>query len=1007
MSELAEPSTSDAASPTRAPVGRRIEDLGARISARFAIGEDVDAAIAASLADLGQHLGAGRVTIFQLRAGGEWIDATHEWHRDDVAAALGLHQNLACTDQAWCMRQIGARGFVRIPSVVDLPTEACLEREQLAACGVDSLVAMAVPIGGQVGGIIRIDNPTEKSLQCERTLALARHAAHVIGLALARRRTEAELREHVRLDELVLGAAAALLDATPEGVDTAIEGILRELVAALGADLGYVLDHAADAQERAMSHVARAAGVEAERTPDPRDLDWLAIETASDDEVATRRRAESAQLAAARGAAHQALVATFRRDTVRRAALVLEAHASSRHWGQDIRASLRIVAGMIAAALRRTDAVRALRESEARFRLLTESAHDAIAEFDASGVCLYANRRHRDILGIAPEQLVGRPLLDFSHPEDHEPVAAQFLGARQRGAEAKVSMRFRDSRGGYRWFDTVGTWFTAANGEARIVTISRDVTDARIGEEELRRSEALRRAITDSSIDMITVVRPDGTIAFQNAAATRTLGYVLTELGETRVEQFVHPDDVERAWSGIQECVAHPGHPVLAELRVRHKNGDWRNVSAMAVNLIGDPGVDGILIMSRDVTEQRQTERALERREDELRQAQKMEAIGRLAGGVAHDFNNMLSVVQCHTDMLLADLPTDDPMREGIVSIRDAGQRAAALTRQLLAFSRKQPFAPRAIDVSGVVMSVSRMLKTLIGEDVRLTVTPAHDLPTVMIDVGYLEQVLMNLAVNSRDAMPQGGELRIETEAVTGDHGDGAPPAAGAWVRLSVIDTGCGMDSDTLQHAFEPFFTTKPRDKGTGLGLATVYGFVKQSGGEIKVASQPGRGTRFDVYLPAADDRGDAPEDAPTPAPVVRRSDQTLLLIEDEPTVREIAAQVLESAGFQVLQVGSVAEATATIAATHATPSLVVSDVVLPDGSGVDAVRAARRRWPSLRVLLMSGYFDDMLDARGLDELDATLLEKPFNPTALLRAVHDVLSGTTSESSAAPRWPTR
>ncbi|MFN7954291.1 MAG: PAS domain S-box protein [bacterium] len=994
---------------TRVVVGRRIEDLGARISARFAMGEDVDDAIAATLGDLGNHLGAVRVSLFQLRPDGDWIDASHEWYRHDHGPALVLNQNLACTHQAWCMRQIDAHGFVRLASVAQMPEEACDERRLLSARGVESLLAMAVPIGSTVGGIIRIDNPTTDGVTLERTLTLARHAAHVIGLALSRRRTEEELRWHVRLDELVMRAAATLLEATPESIDAAITGILTELATTLGADIGYVLDRADDVQARVITHVGRSAQSPAFPAPDPRDLDWLELDATHDDQVLVRRRSGSeptldrASAATIGGEESRALVATFRREPSRRGTLVFEVRGARRNWGRDTQSSTRIAAGMIASALHRTDAVRALRDSEARFRLLTESAHDAIAEFTAEGICLYANRRHCEILGLEPRMLVGEPLLPLVHPDDQASVIASFVEAREHRSSARGVIRFRDARGGYRWLETVGTWFTAASGEERVVGVSRDVTDARAGEEELRRSEALRRAITDHSIDMITVVRSDGTIAFQNLAADRVLGYAFEELGDVTAEQFVHPDDLELAWSGVQACVSSRGQPITAELRVRRRDGDWRTVTATAINLIGDPGVDGILVMSRDVTEQRQTEQALRRREDELRQAQKMEAIGRLAGGVAHDFNNMLSVVQCHTDMMLSDLPTDHPMRDGIGSIRDAGLRAAALTRQLLAFSRKQAFVPRPVDVSGVVTAVSKMLKTLIGEDVRFDVRLATDLPTVLIDVGYLEQVLMNLAVNSRDAMPQGGELRIETEKVDGAGAHGAALGAGDWVRLSVIDSGCGMDAQTLQHAFEPFFTTKPRDKGTGLGLATVYGIVKQSGGEITVSSQPGLGTRFDIFLPSATSEPEPIAEGVAPVATESRGHDTILLVEDEPTVREIAAQVLESGGFRVLSAGSVAQAVGVIDSAVTMPALVVSDVVLPDGSGVDAVRAARLRWPSVRVLLMSGYLDDMLDSRGLEELGAALLEKPFNPAALLRAVHDAMDAASPAPPA--RWP--
>ncbi len=379
------------------------------------------------------------------------------------------------------------------------------------------------------------------------------------------------------------------------------------------------------------------------------------------------------------------------------------------------------------------------------------------------------------------------------------------------------------------------------------------------------------------------------------------------------------------------------------------------------------------------------------RLEHQLVQAQKMEAVGRLAGGIAHDFNNQLTVVLGRSEMLLERLPPEDPRRRPAQLIRETAERAAGLTRQLLAFSRKQVLEPKVLDLNQVVGGMEKMLRRLIGEDVELTLAPGAGLGAVSADPGQLEQVVMNLAVNARDAMPQGGRLLLRTANAELDttacrrHADAAP---GRYVMLEVTDTGVGMDAATQARIFEPFFTTKEAGKGTGLGLATVFGIVKQSNGHIWVYSEPGHGTTFKVLLPRIEGEADG---APAETAAARRGSETILLAEDEPELRALVAEHLEARGYTVLAAATPEEALG-LARAHAGPiHLLLTDVVMPGLSGRALSEQFRAERPEARVLYMSGYTDEIIGHHGLLEAGTALLQKPFTGNALALKVREVL----------------
>jgi two-component system cell cycle sensor histidine kinase/response regulator CckA len=405
------------------------------------------------------------------------------------------------------------------------------------------------------------------------------------------------------------------------------------------------------------------------------------------------------------------------------------------------------------------------------------------------------------------------------------------------------------------------------------------------------------------------------------------------------------------------------------------------------------PVPEGTCILSLDITDRKRAAATLARTEEQLRHAQKMEAVGRLAGGVSHDFNNVLSVVLSYTDMILSDLKSDDPMRADIEEIHKAGVRAADLTRQLLTFSRQQVVLSKVVDLNQIIAGMERLVGRLLGADVEVTLLPAARLGKVKADPGQIEQIVMNLVVNARDAMPQGGRLTVQTNNMELDEhyaSEHLGVTAGPHVMLAVTDTGIGMDKETLAQVFEPFFTTKEKGKGTGLGLSIVFGIVKQSGGHVWVYSEPGKGTTFKVYLPRTDARADVSPSQPPPAEGGRGS-ETILLVEDDEQVRAVARGILRRSGYTVLEAPGAGEALLVVEQYGARINLIVTDVVLPRMNGPQLVERIRISRSDIKVLFMSGYTDEAIIQHGLLDSGVVFLQKPITPDSLTRKVREAL----------------
>ena len=503
---------------------------------------------------------------------------------------------------------------------------------------------------------------------------------------------------------------------------------------------------------------------------------------------------------------------------------------------------------------------------------------------------------------------------------------------------------------------------------------------------QIAEREELFRLITENAADMIAVVDGSGNRLYNSPSYQRLLGYSPEELRQSKGIEQVHPDDRQKVTEAAIEA-QRSGVGRSLEYRIRHKDGHWVSLESTAsVIKSSGGGVEKLVIVNRDVTERKDLEK-------KLLLSEKLEAIGKLSGGVAHDFNNLLGVILGYSSELQKRISPDDPYREAVDEIQNAGKRAASLTQQLLAFSRKQVFEPQILDLKTIVAEAVKMLERLIGEDITLDIVPVRQIGMVKADRGQIERVILNLAVNARDAMPQGGTITMEIADVELDESIlalGCTIAPGSYVMLKVTDTGCGMDAELQSHIFEPFFTTK--GQGTGLGLATVYGVVKQSGGDIAVESSPGKGATFRIYLPRVSETAEKIH-VVEPSGKTILEHRTVLLVEDERTLRKLTRKMLTEVGLTVLEAENGLQAIEMAERTESPIDLLLTDIVMPGMSGWALAETLSSLRPEMRVLYMSGYPDGVIARHGIAGPGITILQKPFTSDELLRRVEEVTIG--------------
>lgn len=617
---------------------------------------------------------------------------------------------------------------------------------------------------------------------------------------------------------------------------------------------------------------------------------------------------------------------------------------------------------------------------------ILDSAPLGVIEIDLAGKILYGNPAYHDLLRVDNQELIGSSILDRTESEEERKVLTDFLANMVQDQPLPPPPYFstrRTKNGGKIGLQV--DWNYQRDGEGKLigfVAVLTNVTERIAAEEALHESETKFRDLVETSQDLIFTFDVEGRFTYLNPAWKDTLGYELQDMLGHHFSEFKSPTTTESVHGYILEGGTIEGY----ESEYLSKSN-----KPVILSFKGKPlyDKDGVIIGTQgtavDITKQKQVEK-------QLLESQKMDAVGQLAGGIAHDFNNLLTAINGYSDLLLDNLRPDDPMHHDLSEIKKAGVRAAALTRQLLAFGRKQILQPKVLDLVEIVAEIEDMLLRLIGEHIDLNFRYDEDLQKIKADPGQIEQVVINLVINARDAMAQGGNITVRLENIALD--DQACAAlgdlhAGDYAMLSVSDTGSGMNEETLSHIFEPFYTTKGVEKGTGLGLSTVFGIVKQSGGEIKVESEPGKGTIFRIYLPQVE--------APIPAEEIEslsstiEGNETILLVEDEDIIREMLKRVLERLGYTVLVAQHGGEAL-RIAENHEGPiDLIVTDVVMPQMSGHELVQRLVPYRSEMSVLYMSGYDDEMVADQGLANSEEWFLQKPFGPKAVGKKIREIL----------------
>jgi two-component system cell cycle sensor histidine kinase/response regulator CckA len=639
------------------------------------------------------------------------------------------------------------------------------------------------------------------------------------------------------------------------------------------------------------------------------------------------------------------------------------------------------------------------RESEVRSAAIVRCSLDPIIGTDHTGRVIEFNPAAEKCFGYSREEALGQDLADLVVPERFQEqfraeLAEHVAGAQDATFDRQTQLRRRKDGTEFP-IERTGTRLDARSPPI-IMGFIRDISERVKAEAALREAETRFTRLAESGLVGIIIGEDTGRIVDANDTFLTMVGYSRDDLASGLVSWAnMTPPEWVSLNAAATEQLRSEGVAGPWEKEYLRKDGSRVPVLVGVATLEGNRNLSlSIDLSARKEAEAGQTraEEALRQSEEQLRQAQKMEAVGRLAGGVAHDFNNVLSVIMSYGELILGDLKPADPLRADIEEIRKAASRAAGLTRQLLLFSRQQVVEPKVIDLHDVLKSMDKMLQRILGEDVDLVLLAPKSIGRVKVDPSHVEQVILNLVVNARDAMPTGGKLTIETSNVVLDEhytDNHLPSKPGQYVMMAVSDTGTGMDRDTQARIFEPFFTTKEKGKGTGLGLSTVFGIVKQSNGSIWVYSEPGKGTTFKVYLPRVDAEVDVLR--PSVPPTTLLGKETILLVEDEEQVRAVVLSVLRRQGYHVIPAQNAGEALLLCERHSGKIDLLLTDVVMPQMSGPDLARRLASIRPGMRVLCMSGYTDDSIVRHGVLESGVAFIQKPVTPALLARKVREVL----------------
>jgi PAS domain S-box-containing protein len=645
---------------------------------------------------------------------------------------------------------------------------------------------------------------------------------------------------------------------------------------------------------------------------------------------------------------------------------------------------------------KRKQAEETIRESEEKYRTILESMQESYFEIDLKGNYTFFNDSLCEDHGYSRQELMGMNYKAYTTPETAK-RAYQFFNEIYRTGRPKRILDHEIIRkdGSRRMIDMSVSLMRSPSGEpSGFWGMGRDVTDRIEAEQALKKSEERYRTILDTMEEGYFEDDLKGTLTFVNDAACRLMGYDRDELIGMNYRNYSSPETARQMYE-VYHRIFESGNPeFMMDYEIIRKDGSVRTHQANAALLRDQAGrPKGFRVLARDITERKRAEDEKAKLEAQLLQAQKMESVGRLAGGVAHDFNNMLSVILGYTELIKLRLEPDNPLLHDLMEIERAAGRSKDITAQLLAFSRKQIISPRPMNLNDLISSTQKTLARLIGEDIDLRFYPGEGLWSIRFDLSQMEQILVNLAVNARDAMPHGGKLTIETANILMNEDYcrvhlGSTP--GPYVLLAVSDNGSGMDKETLQNVFEPFFTTKEIGKGTGLGLATVYGIIQQNNGFINVYSEQGQGTTFKIYLPRSMDGVEVSEEI-LQQPVASGSGK-VLLVEDDDLMRKMTTDMLETIGYSVLAVGSPLEALSICEEKDARFDLVITDVVMPGMSGRELRDKLGIIRPDIKVLFMSGYTSNVIVHHGVLEEGVHFIQKPFSLNDFARKIQEAMT---------------
>lgn len=639
-----------------------------------------------------------------------------------------------------------------------------------------------------------------------------------------------------------------------------------------------------------------------------------------------------------------------------------------------------------------------LKESEHRFQEFMDHNPAATWMTDQAGAIQYANQRFAQMFELGNSNPVGQMIQELFPPvqAEHHLAIMKQVYTTECAIEVTESIAYPD---GTTKFFLIYRFPIRAEAQLLVGGVAIDITTLKKAEVALKESETRYRTLVDASAQVVVSINVRGHLVANQSAWAKLTNQSLKELEGTGWLNGFHPDH-RPIISQLLDTAIQTRTSAQGEFLIQTGGNGYRLFSLRSVpNLDGDGSITELVTAFTDITELKEADEKFRQKELQFLQAQKMEAIGRLASGVAHDFNNLLTVIGGYTELALRRIHSQDPLYRFFSEVQKASESAGSLTRQLLAFSRKQVLQPKILDLNKVIANLEKMLRRLIGEDVFLEVTLAPDLRPVQADPGQLEQVLLNLAVNARDAMPKGGKLELKTHNVTvekeGAFGFSVPP--GEFVSITMTDTGTGIAPDVLSQIFEPFYTTKEDGKGTGLGLSTVYGIVRQSDGHVFVTSEIGKGSCFWIFLPAAAFDITSTRTTTLPGDQPSRS-ETVLVVEDADNIRRLTVEILQLSGFTVLEAENGPKALEVIKRFKQPVNLLLTDVVLPTMSGTDLAQQLRKEYPQMKILFMSGYLDVTQYVEAQRELKSGFIQKPFTPESLLKTIEKVMGENPERS---------